>query len=114
MVRLAPRIQMPCAVGAISTGAPARTATASPGPMPDVARPPAMRRARSCRSRHVCRTGESGSPVTMPLGLVIALAYIVSVKLLTTIPLAPARPRGVLDSGREWAHREGEHSRVHG
>ena len=48
IVRLAPRIQMPCAVGAISTGAPASTATASPWPTPAAARPPATRRLRSC------------------------------------------------------------------
>ena len=30
IVRLAPRIQRPCAVGAISTGSPASTPTASP------------------------------------------------------------------------------------
>ena len=86
MVRLAPRIQMPCAVGAISTGAPASTATASPWPMPAAARPPATRRARSCTSAQVCRTGLSGSPVTMPLRLQWALPYIVSVNRLTTIP----------------------------
>src|SRR6516164_5494276 len=32
MVRLAPRIHRPCAVGAISTGKPASTPTASPRP----------------------------------------------------------------------------------
>lgn len=53
MVRLAPRIHRPCAVGAISTGKPASTPTASPGPMPAAARPPAMRRARSCTSPQV-------------------------------------------------------------
>ena len=36
-----PRIQMPWAVRAISTGAPASTATASPWPTPEAARPPA-------------------------------------------------------------------------
>ena len=95
MVRQAPRIQMPCAVGAISTGAPASTATVSPCPTPDPARPPATRRARSCTSPQVCRTGQFGSPVTMPFELDWALPYIVSVNLLKTIPLAPAlRRRG--------------------
>ena len=95
MVRLAPRIQMPCAVGAISTGAPASTATASPCPTPAAARPPATWRARWCTSAQVCRTGSSGSPVTMPFMLHWALKYMVSVNWLTTIPLAPARRRGV-------------------
>src|SRR6478735_10035180 len=86
MVRLAPRIQMPCAVGAISTGAPARTATASPGPMPAAASPPATRRARSCTCAQVWRTGACGSPVFSPLVLDRALEYIVSVKTLMTGP----------------------------
>ena len=42
-------------------------------------------------SAQVCRTGWSGSPVTMPLKLHRALKYIVSVNWLTAIPLAPAR-----------------------
>ena len=67
MVRLAPRIHRPCAVGAISTGKPASTPTASPCPMPAAARPPAMRRARSWTSPQVWRTGSWGSPVTMPV-----------------------------------------------
>src|SRR5271169_746501 len=91
MVRLAPRIQMPCAVGAISTGAPASTATASPWPTPAAARPPAICRARWWTSNQVCRTGASGSPVFMPLKLHWALANIVSVNLLTEIPLASAQ-----------------------
>ena len=66
IVRLAPRIQSACAVGAISTGNPASTPTASPCPTPAAASPPAMRRARSCTSSQVCRTGSCGSPVTMP------------------------------------------------
>ena len=33
------------------------------------AKPPAARRARSCTSAHVCRTGSCGSPVTIPLAL---------------------------------------------
>ncbi len=57
MVRLAPRIHRPCAVGAISTGKPASTPTASPCPMPAAARPPAMLRARSWTSPQVWRTG---------------------------------------------------------
>ena len=47
IVRLAPRIQSACAIGAISTGNPASTPTASPCPTPAAASPPAMRRARS-------------------------------------------------------------------
>src|SRR6185312_8101681 len=93
MVRLAPRIQMPCEVGAISTGAPASTATASPCPTPDAARPPATQRARSCTSPQVCLTGASGSPVVMPLELLRALAYIVSVNLLTRDPPDSGRAR---------------------
>ena len=57
MVRLAPRIHRPCAVGAISTGNPASTPTASPCPIPAAARPPAIRRARSWTSPQVWRTG---------------------------------------------------------
>ena len=83
MVRTAPRIHRPCAVGAISTGAPASTPTASPFPTPAAARPPATRRALSWTSPQVCRTGRSGSPVTMPLVLLYALGYIVSVNRLT-------------------------------
>ena len=93
MVRLAPRIQIPWAVGAISTGAPASTATASPCPMPAAARPPAM---RSCPLVHLgpgVPTGVPGSPVVMPLRLVRALANIVSVNLLTKFLLAQARWR---------------------
>ena len=86
MVRLAPRIHRPCAVGAISTGAPASTPTASPWPTPAAASPPATRRALSCTSRQVCRTGACGSPVTIPWVLVWAFRYIVSVKRLTTTP----------------------------
>ena len=66
IVRLAPRIHTPWAVGAISTGKPASTPTASPCPTPAAASPPAIRRARSCTSSQVCRTGSCGSPVTMP------------------------------------------------
>ena len=84
MVRLAPRIHRPWAVGAISTGAPASTPTASPWPTPAAARPPAIRRARSCTSPQVCRTGSCGSPVTMPLVRSRALRNIFSVNLLTT------------------------------
>ena len=84
MVRLAPRIHRPCAVGAISTGKPASTPTASPCPMPAAARPPAMQRARSWTSPQVWRTGSWGSPVTMPVVTVRALRYIFSVNLLTT------------------------------
>src|ERR1700677_2154858 len=91
MVRLAPRIQMPCAVGAISTGAPASTATASPWPTPAEERPPATCLARWWTSNQVCRTGASGSPVLMPLKLHWALANIVSVNLLTEIPLVSAQ-----------------------
>src|ERR1700677_1869868 len=91
MVRLAPRIHMPCAVGAISTGAPASTATASPWPTPAAARPPAICRARWWTSNQVCRTGASGSPVFMPLKLHWALANIVSVNLLMEILLAQRR-----------------------
>ena len=53
MVRLAPRIHSPWAVGAISTGRPASTPMASPRPMPAAARPPAMQRARSWTSPQV-------------------------------------------------------------
>ena len=110
MVRLAPRIQMPCAVGAISAGAPASTATASPRPTPAAARPPAIRRARSCTSTPGMPDGAFGSPVTMPFELHWALPYIVSVNLLKTIPPAPAplratglRPRvGTLNGGRAY------------
>ena len=84
IVKLAPRIHSPCAVGAISTGAPANTPTESPGPTPAAARPPAIRRDRSWTSRQVCRTGSCGSPVTMPLASLRALANILSVKRLTT------------------------------
>src|SRR5690242_3542672 len=95
MVRLAPRIQMACAAGAISAGAPASTGTASPRPTPAAARPPAIRRARSCTSPQVCRTGQFGSPVTRPFELEWAVPYMVSVNLLKTIPLASApRRRG--------------------
>ena len=83
IVRLAPRIHRAWAVGAISTGAPASTPTASPGPTPAAASPPAMHRARSWTSAQVCRTGSTGSPVTMPLGLVRALWNILSVNRLT-------------------------------
>src|ERR1700744_3735016 len=82
---------MPCAVGAISTGAPASTATASPCPTPAAERPPATRRPRSCTSPQVCRTGASGSPVIMPLRLLWALSYMVWVNRLTTDPLALTR-----------------------
>src|SRR5215211_2950327 len=89
MVMLAPRIHRPCAVGAISTGAPASTPTASPGFTPAAARPPAILRAMSWTSAHVCRTGASGSPVTNPCTLERALSYIVSVKRLTVAPFSP-------------------------
>ena len=82
IVRLAPRIQMACAVGAISTGAPASTATASPCPTPAAARPPATRRLRSCTCCQVWRTGASGSPVFMPLRLLWALSDMVWVNRL--------------------------------
>src|ERR1700682_1296113 len=88
---------MPWAVGAICTGAPASTATASPCPTPAAARPPAIRRARACTSAQLCRTGASGSPVTMPFLLHWALLYIVSVNRLTTIPLAYAQLRRVFE-----------------
>ena len=58
--------------------------TASPGPTPAADRPPAIRRARSWTSRQVCRTGSTGSPVTMPLLVVMALWNIFSVNRLTT------------------------------
>ncbi len=74
IVRLAPRIHRPWAVGAISTGKPASTPTASPWPMPAAARPPAIRRARSCTSPQVWRTGSCGSPVTMPVVAVTGIA----------------------------------------
>ena len=90
MVRLAPRIHRPCAVGAISTGKPASTPIASPRPMPAAARPPAMRRARSCTSPQVWRTGSCGSPVTMPVVAVRALWNILSVNLLTKPSSVPA------------------------
>ena len=82
MVTLAPRIQIPCAVGAISTGAPASTATTSPRPTPAAASAPAMLRARSCTSAHDWRSGASGSPVMKPFVLLAALAYMVVVKRL--------------------------------
>src|ERR1700753_4024159 len=82
MVSLAPRIQTPCPLGAIQAGAPASTGTESPRPTPARAKPPAIRRARSCTSPHVCRTGQFGSPVTKPLAPEWALPYIVSVNLL--------------------------------
>lgn len=82
MVRLAPRIQTPCPAGAISAGAPASSGTASPQPMPAAANPPAIRRARSCTSPQVCRTGQWGSPVTRPRELDCAVPYMVSVNLL--------------------------------
>ena len=43
-----------------------------------------MQRARSWTSRQVCRTGSTGSPVTMPLVLVMALWNIFSVNRLMT------------------------------
>ena len=94
MVRLAPRIHRPCAVGAISTGKPASTPTASPRPMPAAARPPAMRRARSWTSPQVWRTGAWGSPVTMPFFEMRALRNIFSVNLLTQTSSVPACPQG--------------------
>ena len=105
MVMLAPRIHRPCAVGAISTGAPASTPTASPWRTPAATRPPATRRALSCTSPQLCRTGRSGSPVTIPCGLVRAFSYIVSVKRLTLRP--PSR-----DPLREWYGPESEIARV--
>ena len=45
-VKHAPRNHTPCAVGAISTGAPASKPTRSPGPTPNAANPPATHRAR--------------------------------------------------------------------
>src|ERR1700722_3035161 len=95
MVSLAPRIQTPCPGGAISGGAPASTGTASPCPTPAAAKPPAIRRARSCTSPQVCRTGQFGSPVTKPFELDWAVPYIVSVNLLKTIPLAAGRGAAV-------------------
>ncbi len=89
IVRLAPRIHRPCAVGAISTGKPASTPTESPSPMPASARPPATRRARSCTSPQVWRTGSCGSPVTMPVLALRALRYIFSVNRLTTTSSFP-------------------------
>ena len=67
MVTLAPRIQMPCAVGAMSTGAPARTATASPWPTPAAARPPAIRRVRACTWSPGMSDGGIGFPGVHPL-----------------------------------------------
>ena len=96
IVRLAPRIHRPCAVGAISTGKPASTPTASPRPIPGGGQ--ATRDAparRSCTSPQVWRTGSCGSPVTMPVVAVRALRYILSVNLLTTtscwVPAANAQ-----------------------
>ena len=55
--------------------APASTPTASPWPTPAAASPPAIRRrARSCTSPQVCRTGSCGSPVTMPVVAVAGIA----------------------------------------
>src|ERR1700744_746173 len=86
MVRLAPRIHTPCPAGAISAGAWANTGMASPGPTPAAAKPPAIRRARSCTSPQLCRIGQLGSPVTRPLELDWAGLYIFSVNLLKAIP----------------------------
>ena len=94
MVRLAPRIHSPWAVGAISTGKPASTPMASPRPMPAAASPPAMHRARSCTSPQVWRTGSWGSPVTMPVVAVRALRNIFSVNLLTKPPRFRRLPQG--------------------
>ena len=92
IVRLAPRIHSAWAVGAISTGAPARTPTASPRPTPAAAKPPAMHRERSYTSRQVCRTDSRGSPVTMPFSLVMALWNILSVNRLTTTSSVSGSP----------------------
>src|SRR5689334_6419288 len=105
MDRMAPRIQMPWLVGAISTGAPASTGTASPRQTPASANPPAIRRARSCTSPQVCRTGQFGSPVTRPFELDCAVPYMVSVNLLKVFPLArvpwvPAWATETFDGGR--------------
>jgi len=66
IVMLAPRIHAAWMAGAMSTGAPASTVTASPGPIPAAAKAPAIFRACWWTSRQVIRTGASGSPVTIP------------------------------------------------
>ena len=105
MVRQAPRIQMPCAVGAISTGAPASTATASPCPTPAAASPPAIATGPLVHLAPGMADRASGSPVTMPLRLVWALAYIVSVNLLMTIPSASPPRRRVGSSAHKHEPR---------
>src|SRR5690606_19718100 len=79
---------------------PASIATASPGPTPAAASPPATLRARWWTSSQEWRTGEWGSPVLNPLVLRWALANIVSVKRLIDSPLWRwrARARGL----RTW------------
>ncbi|SHW45865.1 Uncharacterised protein [Mycobacteroides abscessus subsp. abscessus] len=52
MVTEAPENQMPCTSGAISPGAPANTATASPGRTPAACRAPAIRSPVRCTSAH--------------------------------------------------------------
>ncbi len=88
MVTLPPASQVPCTVGAISSGAPASTATAAPGSSPPRTSPPARLRARSCTSDHVLRTGSVGSPVTIPRCRppAFAVATIVSTNRLMSKP----------------------------
>ncbi len=115
MVRLAPRIHSPCAVGAISTGYPASTPTASSGPMPAAARPPAIRRARSWTSPQVWRTGSWGSPVTMPVVTDRALRYIFSVNLLTKPSSVPALvPTPAISCSARWVILRRKHANTVG
>lgn len=86
IVSEAPRIHTAWIAGAISTGMPTNMPMASSGPSPAPASPPATCLARSWTCFQVCRTGVSGSPVTMPLLLDSALAYSSSVNLLTVPP----------------------------
>src|ERR1700757_1210716 len=97
MVTEAPRIHTAWASGATSAGSPASTATAEPGSTPAFASAPAIRRACSCISPQLRRTGASQGPVTSPRALVSALPYIWSVNVLM-----PACP-----SGSEFGLEEG-------
>ena len=69
------------------------------------ANPPAMHLARWCTSDQVCRTGASGSPVTIPFRLHRALLYMVSVNVLTTILLAPGVRRVMVARGTPVGRR---------
>ena len=84
MVRLAPRIHSALRGRGDLHRAPASTPTASPRPTPAAARPPAMRRARSCTSPQVCRTGLVRLTGDHALAAGRALRNIFSVNLLTT------------------------------